>query len=163
MMHDAEKLLTKLNEEEQKNSTLNLQLSRARVDADRFKDTATLLEEQNNLLVRQLEEAKQSQHEHLALQQHCKTLESANEELGASLTALEQMHAKSDEWMAVSALLLSSPDFLQSDQMISVLKDLQSGLSATGFQSQNLENVREMAAFLTSVKRGKKKKNTQIF
>lgn len=75
----------------------------------------------------------------------------ANEELGASLVAMEQMQTKSDEWLAVSSMILSSPDYLDTDQMVSTVKDLQSGLDANPAPTQN-QNVREMAAFLTNVR-----------
>lgn len=72
---ESEKLLAKLDEEEQKNALLNLQLNRSRVEADRFKDMAAQLEEKNAQLSFQLEEASKQQDDHVALQQHCKKLE----------------------------------------------------------------------------------------
>lgn len=74
--HESEKLLTRLDEEEQKNALLNLQLNRTRVEADRFRDQAAQLEERNAHLSFLLEEASKNSQEHVSLQQHCKKLES---------------------------------------------------------------------------------------
>jgi hypothetical protein len=65
------------------------------------------------------------------------------------------MHAKSEEWLAVSAILLTSPEYLDGDQMAATLKALQSGMSAHPAPIQS-QNVREMAAFLTNVMAKKK-------
>ena len=143
---DAEKLIILLAEEEDKTAQLAQALERTRVEADRFRQQAEQLEmecERQRAEVRVLAEVRR---EREALEQTVGTLQRSNEELAASLLAMEHLHSKSDEWHAVSCMVLAQP--WDREQLIAYAEAAQSELASA--PAPQTVTAKEMTLFLQS-------------
>ncbi len=141
---DTEKLLVLLAEEEDKNAELSQALERFRRECERHKERETQLEEEVEVRQETIRDMQEKLREKESLEQNCEALQKSNEGLAASLLALEQMHARSEEWQAVSSMLLSQP--LDNEQLGKEVQSLQSSLPAIA--AANCADAREMTLFL---------------